>query len=123
MSNKYYVVFNGRVPGVYNSWKDCKAQVDKFPGAKFKSFKTILETCNAWAEHVNGSPIPERPELAPTLPSKSIEDRGDWVATEDLPQEAKDVLDRIKISGESGGKLNLRKPVSQLPGPVKKDSF
>lgn len=110
MSNKYYVVFIGRVPGVYESWEECKAQVDKFPGAKFKSFKTILETCNAWSEHLTGSPTPERPELAPVLtPGKSVEDRGDWVATEDLPEEARAILQKMKNNAESGGKLPTRK--------------
>lgn len=32
----YYVVLTGRVPGVYNTWNECKAQVDGFPKAQFK---------------------------------------------------------------------------------------
>ena len=38
--SKYYAVHTGRVPGVYNTWDDCKAQVDRFQGAKYKSFGT-----------------------------------------------------------------------------------
>ncbi len=44
--NKFYVVWKGRVPGIYLSWDDCKEQVHKFDGAKFKSFLTREE-----AEH------------------------------------------------------------------------
>ena len=43
---KYYVVWNGRKPGVYSTWDDCKAQVDGFPGAKYKSYPT-REQANA----------------------------------------------------------------------------
>lgn len=35
---KYYAVKNGRKPGIYTSWEDCKAQVDGFSGAEYKSF-------------------------------------------------------------------------------------
>lgn len=38
---KYYAVKVGRVPGLYSSWDECKEQTEKFPKAKFKSFKTI----------------------------------------------------------------------------------
>lgn len=35
---KYYVVWDGRETGVYNSWELCKEQVLGFPGAVYKSF-------------------------------------------------------------------------------------
>ncbi len=35
---KYYGVKRGLVPGVYTSWDECKAQVDGFSGAEYKSF-------------------------------------------------------------------------------------
>ncbi|MEP2668950.1 MAG: RNase H1/viroplasmin domain-containing protein [Cyclobacteriaceae bacterium] len=37
-SRKYYVVWVGRIPGVYGSWAECKAQTNGFKGANFKSF-------------------------------------------------------------------------------------
>ena len=37
-SPKFYVVWRGFVPGVYNSWADCEAQVKGFPDAAFKAF-------------------------------------------------------------------------------------
>lgn len=36
----FYVVWNGVVPGVYNSWDKCKAQVEGYEGAIYKSFPT-----------------------------------------------------------------------------------
>ena len=38
MSQKYYVVWEGREPGVYDNWDDAWEQVDGFPGARYKSF-------------------------------------------------------------------------------------
>lgn len=40
---KYYGVKKGLIPGVYTSWDECKAQVDGFSGAEYKSFKTEAE--------------------------------------------------------------------------------
>ena len=38
--SKYYVVWNGRKPGIYEGWDKCKEQVAGFNGAKFKGFPT-----------------------------------------------------------------------------------
>lgn len=35
---KFYVVWKGANPGVYDSWTSCKAQIDGFEGALYKSF-------------------------------------------------------------------------------------
>lgn len=43
MASKYYAVKKGKTPGIYLSWDDCKKMVDGFPGAVYKSFKTIEE--------------------------------------------------------------------------------
>ena len=43
MAKKYYAVRVGKVPGVYFTWDDCKAMVDEYPGAKYKSFTSLAE--------------------------------------------------------------------------------
>ncbi|WOT04146.1 ribonuclease H family protein [Shewanella youngdeokensis] len=43
MATKYYVVWAGRETGIFTSWDYTKKQVDKFPQAKYKSFKTKAE--------------------------------------------------------------------------------
>ena len=43
MAKKYYAVRVGKVPGIYLTWDDCKAMVDGYPGAKYKSFGSIAE--------------------------------------------------------------------------------
>lgn len=40
---KYYVVWKGVSPGVYDNWEDAKKQVEGFDGAKYKSFPTKEE--------------------------------------------------------------------------------
>lgn len=35
---KYYVVWVGKEPGVYNNWKECERQIRNFDGARYKSF-------------------------------------------------------------------------------------
>lgn len=35
---KYYVVWEGHSPGVYDNWEECKLQIAGYPGAKYKSY-------------------------------------------------------------------------------------
>lgn len=37
-ARKYYVVWEGRAPGVYDSWEEAEAQVKGFPGARYRAF-------------------------------------------------------------------------------------
>lgn len=43
---KYYVVKNGREPGIYETWKECQQQVIGYKGAIFKSFESLDEANN-----------------------------------------------------------------------------
>ena len=43
---KFYAVKKGRNPGIYRTWAECSKQVNKFSGAKFKSFDTLQEAEN-----------------------------------------------------------------------------
>lgn len=43
MAQKYYVVWKGRETGVFNDWASCKRHIDHFPGARYKSFKTLKD--------------------------------------------------------------------------------
>ncbi len=45
---KYYVVWHGNRPGVYDNWTDCQLQIKNYPGAKYKSFKTKEEALQAF---------------------------------------------------------------------------
>ena len=54
---KYYVVWAGHAPGVYDNWNECLKQTKNFPAAKFKSFKTRDEAHDAFLDpyikHIN----------------------------------------------------------------------
>jgi ribonuclease HI len=38
---KYYVVFKGRTPGIYQNWTECQKQINKFKGAEHKSYLSV----------------------------------------------------------------------------------
>ena len=43
MAKKYYAVKVGEKTGIYETWEECKANVDGYPGALYKSFKNISD--------------------------------------------------------------------------------
>ena len=45
--NKFFVVWEGKEPGIYKSWEDCKRQVHGFEGAIYKGFTTEAEAREA----------------------------------------------------------------------------
>lgn len=56
---KYYTVWDGQNPGVYDSWKECEKQTKGYPDAKYKSFDTLPEANEAflspWYEYIGKS--------------------------------------------------------------------
>lgn len=48
MAGKYYVVWAGYETGIYSSWDECKAAVDGFPGARYKSYGSRQEAIEAY---------------------------------------------------------------------------
>jgi len=52
---KYYAVKRGKTPGIYHTWDECKAQVDGFSGAGYKSFGTLEEAQNYLNENLGNS--------------------------------------------------------------------
>lgn len=63
MAGKFYAVKAGRQTGIFNSWEECKKQVDGYPSASYKSFKTAAEA----AAYIGL--IPNQKEKAPTASS------------------------------------------------------
>jgi ribonuclease HI len=45
---KYYVVWQGNQPGIYNSWTECQLQIKGYPDAKYKSFPSLEEAEKAF---------------------------------------------------------------------------
>ncbi|MFX0556203.1 viroplasmin family protein [Maribacter sp. CXY002] len=49
--SKFYVVWKGKRPGIYDTWQDCKAAITGYKGAEYKSFATFDQAKKAY----NGS--------------------------------------------------------------------
>lgn len=43
MLKKWYAVYIGRVPGVYNVWRECQAKMNRFPRSSHRGFQTRSE--------------------------------------------------------------------------------
>jgi len=69
MAKKFYVVWQGREPGIYTDWNSCKKQVDKFAGAKYKSFPSLAEAEQAFVGSHDAS---STKKSRPAQPSASI---------------------------------------------------
>ena len=54
MKNKYYVVWKGHTPGVYDNWEVCKKAIDGFKGALYKGFPDKASADAAFAEGFTG---------------------------------------------------------------------
>lgn len=39
--NKYYVVWRGRLTGIFNSWDECRKQIEGYEGAQYKGYPTL----------------------------------------------------------------------------------
>jgi ribonuclease HI len=40
---KYYVVWEGNLPGIYTSWEECQKQITGYKSPKYKAFQTLAE--------------------------------------------------------------------------------
>lgn len=66
---KYYTVWVGNTPGVYDSWDECQKQIKGFNGAKFKSFESKEEAEKAFDEnysnHIGNKAERQKPKVDP----------------------------------------------------------
>ena len=51
MKSKYYVVWRGNSTGVFNTWEECKKQINGFTGALYKGFATKTEAEKAFQDN------------------------------------------------------------------------
>ena len=59
MAQKYYVVWSGRQTGVFTDWATTERAVDKYAGARFKSFPTRAEAEQAFGRGGDASVPPK----------------------------------------------------------------
>ena len=48
--NKFYVVWIGHTPGVYDRWEACQKAIEGFKGAKYKGFPNRMSAETAFKE-------------------------------------------------------------------------
>ena len=48
---KFYVVWEGNSPGIYESWTETQLQIKGYPGARYKSFPTLEDARAAFHGH------------------------------------------------------------------------
>jgi len=77
---KYYVVWQGRKPGIYTSWAECEKQVKGFAAAQFKAFDSLKEAESAYQskyEIFKGKPVSQgkwrEASIKPILPSICVD--------------------------------------------------
>jgi len=78
MASKYYAVKVGRRTGIFGSWDECKAQVDGYSGAVYKSFKSLDE-----AKAFVGNAVEVHTEPANRELTKAIDTDDDY-SSEDI---------------------------------------
>ncbi|MEI6349121.1 MAG: ribonuclease H family protein [Bacteroidota bacterium] len=76
--SKYYVVWQGIVPGIYSSWDECQKQIQGYVGALYKSFESLPEAERALKEshkkHIGKTAKKELPIGAtPIIPSICVD--------------------------------------------------
>ena len=79
LKNKFYVVWKGRTPGVYDNWEACKQEIDGFAGALYKGFpdKTSAEAAFAKGftgfENAAAKPNPMLATVKPFSPAIAVD--------------------------------------------------
>ncbi|MCB9081573.1 MAG: viroplasmin family protein [Lewinellaceae bacterium] len=71
-AKKFYVVWVGASPGIYDNWADCHAQVRGFPKARYQSFTSRMEAESAFRK---GAP-PVKPKTSPATPKAQSSSSG-----------------------------------------------
>ena len=49
-----YVMYKGKVPGVYDDWEECRRQVHRFSGNSYKGYTTRAEAEVRYARYLAG---------------------------------------------------------------------
>ncbi|XP_062857475.1 ribonuclease H1 isoform X3 [Trichomycterus rosablanca] len=98
--NFFYAVRKGHKPGVFQTWDECKFQVDKFAGARYKKFASEEE---AWAFVRNETEACIAPPLPVNVPT------GSKRPIDEDPSEGEHVK-RVKLATE----LSHQKPSASV---------
>ena len=68
---KFYVVWKGKKPGIYETWKECKKSIDGHAGAEYKSFESFEVAKKAYIGTY--ADFKGKKKTAPTLSKAELE--------------------------------------------------
>ena len=100
---KYYVVWQGKLPGIYTSWDECKKQVQGVQGAQYKSFDTLAEA-EAASRLPYNSVVVQNTRNTPSTqntPALVIDDNGMTAVREGV--ENPPILDALAVDSACSG--------------------
>lgn len=122
-AEKYYVVWKGHAPGVYDDWDECEEQVKGFPGAQYKSFKSQQAAIEAFREgydkdglvnEVNRQ-LQEMSKEGTVIPSKDSKPKAKKAQRESPNQSYESLIANRIITGAA---YAVDAACSHNPGPV-----
>jgi ribonuclease HI len=76
---KLYAVVKGCTPGIYTTWDEAKTQVDGYPGAVYKSFKTEEEAKKWMARIYLNVPFEEKDRVKSLGAKWDVEKKKWWI--------------------------------------------
>lgn len=98
---KYYVVWQGNQPGIYDSWAECEKQIKGVAGAKYKSYesRTLAEQAFRIGPELAASVVERQTQGACIL---GVDDEGMTVVRSNV-QGPKPELDAIAVDAACSG--------------------
>lgn len=103
---KAYVVFKGRKPGIYDTWAECKAQVDGFSGPVFRGYASREEAEAAFASKDAGYANRYNNSNATYSANQNTADKSGVVHRDFCPDET---LDYYEVHSDGGARGNQNK--------------
>ena len=101
MKQKYYVVWNGTTPGIYETWKECEKQIKGVNGARYKSYtsRSLAEQAFRIGPDAAASLIEKQTKGEPLI---SIDELG-FTTLQDNTDTPKPELDALAVDAACSG--------------------
>ena len=113
-NSKYYVVWKGFAPGVYDSWEEAEMQVSGYPDASYRAFKTLESAVQAFREGFDKESLIK--EVAREV--ERLEKEGTIIEFDEDKAETADIARQL-TNAPSSTVAPTSKPVDSTP-PAKK---
>lgn len=99
---KYYVVWQGKSPGIYDNWTDCEKQIKGVAGAKFKSYEssTLAEEAFRVGPEMAANIVERRTQGESIV---GIDESGMTIVRNNNPNIPSPVLDALAVDAACSG--------------------